>query len=79
LECEEDSLSNDGYIIYAFYDWKWYDSYKDVQNWTTFFNLLDDENIPSEDWDFIVIGENNAIIEHRTQEHFYVSMNIETM
>ena len=77
-ECETTSFENDGYMLYSFEDWKWYESYEDIRKWNYFFDMLKEhENIEDEDWDFIVIGEDNAVIDHRTQEHLSVSSNIE--
>jgi hypothetical protein len=77
-EKETTSFENDGCEIYGFEGWKWYTTYPEVSIWTNFFNELeDDEDVSEDDWDFIVIGEDNAIIEHRTQTHFAVSSNIE--
>jgi hypothetical protein len=76
---EKDDLTfeEDGYIIYSFYDWKWYAEYEDVIAWNDFFSdLRNNETIREEDWDFIVVGEDGAVIEHRTQEHFYISSSI---
>lgn len=73
---ETQSFENDGYVVYSFYDWKWYSGYEEVEAWNRFFNMLE-ETVSEVDWDFIVVGEDNAVIDHRTQEHLAVSRNIE--
>jgi hypothetical protein len=77
-EKDDTSFEKEGYVIYSFYDWKWYESYDEVKEWNAFFSDLEDnESIQDSDWDFIVIGEDNAIVDHRTNEHLYVSSSIE--
>lgn len=77
-ETETTSFDNDNYMIWSFEDWKWYPDYEDVKKWNSFFDSLEEnEDIDEMDWDFIVIGEDNAIIDHRTQNHLAISSNIE--
>jgi len=72
--------TNNEFMIFSFEYWKWYASYEDVKSWNSFFNSLElKPEIEEDDWDFIVVGEDSAIIDHRTETHFYVSMTIETM
>ena len=72
--------TDDEYMIFSFEYWKWYDSYEDVKSWNNFLNSLAwAPGIEEDDWDFIVVGEDNAIIDHRTETHFCISMTIETM
>lgn len=74
---EEVNLEENEYAVYAFSDWKWYENYKDVKIWINFFDQLqENEDISKEDWDFIVVGEDNAIIDSRTQTHLYITSEI---
>ena len=73
------SFESNGYMTYSFYDWQWYSNYEDVVVWTSFFDSLEKntEEVDEDDWDFLVVGEDNAVVEDRTQTHLYASSTIE--
>lgn len=63
--------------LWSFYEWKWYPSYPDIKAWETFFAELEaNDDISEEDWDFIAVGEDGAVHEHRTQSKFYTNTDI---
>lgn len=73
----ENIIQTDDGTIYEFFDWKWYDSFEDVKLINDFVYTLSQE-YDDEDYDFIVVGEDNAIIHQATYTKFGVSMIIET-
>lgn len=60
--------------IYRFYDWKWYSGYDDVDAWNQFHSMCLAEDM---DIDFIIIGEDNAILIEPSGHKLGYSFNIE--
>ena len=63
-------------LLLEFKEWKWYDSYKDIQAYEAIFTLLENANIP---YDFVRIGEDAKDIEQKTGDKFVVNTNYEVI
>lgn len=68
-EIEEESEEG---TVYAFWDWKWYEGYDDVDMWNTFYYDNYERGV-----DLIVCGEDSAIIVEPQFEKFGYSMDIQ--
>jgi hypothetical protein len=63
-------------IILEFESWKWYDSYKDIQEYEAIFNMLQGAEIP---YDFVRLGEDPSDVECREHVKFQILTSYEVV